>query len=298
MLVRAYALCILTGIVIAVWLTGRRLAQRGYDSARALDVAAYAVPFGIVGGRIYHLITTPQPYFGAGGHPIDALKIWHGGLGIWGAISLGALGAWIGCRRFEVPFRAYADAAAPGVVFAQALGRWGNWFNNELYGRATDKPWGLVIHQWDEAQGRAVTDASGKPIVLGTFQPTFLYESVFLVLLGLLLLRLDKVRDFAPGQIFALYVIGYPCGRVVMEFMRSDEANHILGLRVNVWTCLIVFLLGLWLYVSAGRVAARRAADGTPPGEDDATAPTQDDAPGERPRTPSGQEDGSPPGER
>ena len=247
-------------------------------------MAAYAVPFGIVGGRIYHVITTPQPYFGEGGHPLDALKIWHGGLGIWGAIALGALGAWIGCRRFDVPFRVYCDAAAPGIVFAQAIGRWGNWFNNELYGRATDVPWGLTIHQWDESQARAVVDGSGKPIVLGTFQPTFLYESVFLVVLGVLLLRLDKVRDFAPGQIFALYVMGYPCGRVVMEFMRSDEANHILGLRVNVWTCLVVFLLGVWLWFDAARAAARSAALDGPP-EDVSTEVTGPpaDVPGDAP---------------
>lgn len=235
------------------------------------------MPFGIVGGRLYHLITTPQPYFGEGGHPIDALKIWHGGLGIWGAIALGALGAWIGCRRFDVPFRAYCDAAAPGVIFAQALGRWGNWFNNELYGRSTNKPWGLVIHEWDEAQGRAVKGPDGKAVVVGTFQPTFLYESVFLIVLGLLLLHLDKIRDFAPGQVFALYVAGYPLGRVVIEFMRSDQANHILGLRVNVWTCLLVFLLGVGLYVSAARVARRAAADSS--GDSDAQERHRSDPP-------------------
>lgn|GEM_PF-5060009 len=152
-----------------------------------------------------------------------------------------------------MPFRDYIDAAAPGVAFAQALGRWGNWFNNELYGRSTSAPWGLTIHQWDEGQGRAVVNAAGKPVVLGTFQPTFLYESVFLVVLGLLLLRVDKVRSLRPGQLFGLYVAGYPVGRVVMEFLRSDEANHILGLRVNVWTCLVVFVLGVVIYRRSGR---------------------------------------------
>jgi prolipoprotein diacylglyceryl transferase len=251
--VRAYALCILAGIVLAVWLTGRRLEARGTLRTKSLDVAAYAVPFGIVGGRLYHVITSWQPYFGKGGHPIDALKIWHGGLGIWGAIALGALGAWLGCRKFGVPFRDYIDSAAPGVAFAQALGRWGNWFNNELYGRKTTEPWGLTIHQWDESQGRAVLNAAGKPVVLGTFQPTFLYESVFLIVLGLLLLRVDRVRSLRPGQLFGLYVAGYPLGRVVMEFLRSDEANHILGLRVNVLSCLVVVILGVVIYVRCGR---------------------------------------------
>ena len=271
---RAYALCILVGIVLAVWLTGRRLEDRGTPRTRSLDVAAYAVPFGIVGGRLYHVITSWQPYFGPGGHPIDALKIWHGGLGIWGAIALGAVGAWLGCRRFGVSFRDYIDAAAPGVAFAHALGRWGNWFNNELYGRPTTVPWGLTIHQWDEAQGRAVVNAAGKPVVLGTFQPTFLYESVFLVVLALLLLRIDRVRSLRPGQLFALYVAGYPLGRVVMEFMRSDDANHILGLRVNVWTCLVVFIIGVALYVHWGRAAAPAPAPATEPEVD----PPQDTA--------------------
>ena len=132
--VRMYALCILIGIVVAVWLTGRRLVPRGGEPGQVLDVAAWAVLFGIVGGRLYHVITTPGPYWGAGGHPLDAVKIWQGGLGIWGAIALGALGAWIGCRRAGISFLAFADAAAPGVAFAQAIGRFGNWFNNELYG--------------------------------------------------------------------------------------------------------------------------------------------------------------------
>lgn len=245
---RAYALCILAGIVVAIWITGRRLADRGGDAAQALDISAYAVPFGIVGGRIYHVITTPQPYFGEGGHPIDALKIWEGGLGIWGAIALGALGAWIGCRRTGVKFLHYADSAAPGVAVAQAMGRWGNWFNNELFGRPTDAPWGLTIHEWDQGAGRAVRDASGDPVVLGTFQPTFLYESFWCLLLALALVLVDRRFSLRRGQVFALYVAGYPVGRVVMEFMRSDQANHILGLRVNVWTSGLVFLLGLGLF--------------------------------------------------
>ncbi len=274
--IRAYALCILTGIVLAVWLTGRRLVPRGGTPTQALDVAAYAVPFGIVGGRLYHIITTWQPYFGANGDPIAALYIWHGGLGIWGAIALGALGAWIGCRRVGVSFLDFADAAAPGVVLAQALGRWGNWFNNELYGRPTTAPWGLQIHQWDEATGRAVTDAQGHPIVIGTFQPTFLFEFLFLLVLAAFLIWVDRRRDLRPGQLFALYVAGYPVGRVVIEFLRSDTANHILGLRVNVWTSALVFVLGVVLYRRMGRARpARNGADGPPdPPEDPAVEPS------------------------
>ncbi|TQJ51010.1 prolipoprotein diacylglyceryl transferase [Phycicoccus sp. SLBN-51] len=252
---RAYALCILAGIVVAVWITGRRLVDRGGTAEQALDVAAWAVPFGIVGGRLYHVITTPQPYFGEGGQPVRALFIWQGGLGIWGAVALGALGAWIGCRRNGVRFLDFADSAAPGVAVAQALGRWGNWFNNELYGRHTDVPWALTIHEWDQSKGQAVRDAAGSPIVLGTFHPTFLYESLWCLVLALLLVLADRRFSLRRGQVFALYVAGYPVGRIVFELMRSDTANKIFNVRVNVWTSILVFLLGVGLFA----LFARRA---------------------------------------
>ncbi len=253
--VRMYALCILAGIVVAVWLTGRRLEARGGERGQALDVAAYAVLFGIVGGRLYHVITTPGPYWGPDGHPVDALKVWQGGLGIWGAIALGALGAWIGCRRAGISFLDFADAAAPGVALAQAIGRWGNWFNNELYGGPTTLPWGLEIHTWDQAAGRAVLDSTGQPVVLGVFHPTFLYESVFLVILATVLLVVDRRASLARGQLFGLYVAGYPVGRVVIEKMRTDEAELVLGQRLNVWTSVVVFLLGVWIFWFTGRRA-------------------------------------------
>ena len=254
---RAYALCILAGIVVAVWITGRRLADRGHPREKAIDISAWAVPFGIVGGRLYHVITTPDPYFGSGGSPVKALYIWVGGLGIWGAVALGALGAWLGARRHGVPFLDFVDAAAPGVAVAQALGRWGNWFNNELYGRPTDLPWGLTIHEWDQSAGHAVRDASGKAVVLGTYHPTFLYESLWCLLLALVLVLADRRWSLRRGQVFGLYVAGYPLGRVVFELMRSDPAHHILGLRVNVWTSILVFVLGVALVWSGrGRAAS------------------------------------------
>jgi prolipoprotein diacylglyceryl transferase len=262
--IRAYALCILVGIVVAVWLAQRRLEDRGGQPGQALDVAIYGVPLGILGGRIYHVISSPQAYFGEGGHPIRTLYIWQGGLGIWGAVSLGAFGAWLGCRRTGVSFLDFADAAVPGVAVAQAIGRWGNWFNNELYGARTDLPWGLTIHQWDQSAGRAVTDASGHPVVLGTFHPTFLYESVWCLLLALALVLLDRRMSFAPGQVLALYLSGYCLGRVVVEFMRTDEANHLLGLRVNVWTSIVVFLGGVVLFRWAGRAHPREGPAGVP----------------------------------
>lgn len=253
--IHAYALCILAGIAAAIWIGDRRLRDRGGEEGVVLDVAMWAVPFGIVGGRIYHVITTPQPYFGEGGHPIDALKIWEGGLGIWGAVALGAVGAWIGCRQLGVSFLTFADAVVPGILVAQAIGRWGNWFNNEIYGPATDLPWGLEIHRWDGATGRAAVDAAGDPVVLGTFHPTFLYESLFLLVLAVALLVLDRRLRLAPGQVMALYIAGYPVGRFFIELLRTDAANTILGLRVNIWTSLAVFVLGVVLYIVLGRRA-------------------------------------------
>lgn len=254
--IHAYALCILAGIAVAIWMGDRRMRDRGGEPGVVLDIAMWAVPFGIVGGRIYHVITTPQPYFGEGGSPIDALKIWQGGLGIWGAVALGALGTWIGTRKEGLSFREFADAVFPGVLIAQAIGRWGNWFNNEIYGEKTDLPWALEIHRWDSSAGRAVVDASGDPVVLGTFHPTFLYEALFLLVLAILLLVLDRRLRLAPGQIMGLYIAGYPVGRVVIEMMRTDAANTILGLRVNIWTCIFVFVLGVVIYVVCGRRTA------------------------------------------
>lgn len=251
--IHAYALCILAGIAAAIWIGDRRMQDRGGEPGVVLDVAMWGVPLGIIGGRLYHVITTPQPYFGEGGHPIDALKIWQGGLGIWGAIALGALGTWIGTRKMGVGFLPFADAVVPGVLVAQAIGRWGNWFNNEIYGEKSDLPWALRIHQWDGGAGRAALDATGDPIVLGTFHPTFLYESLFLLLLAIVLLVVDRRRRLAPGQLMALYIAGYPLGRIVIETMRTDAANTILGLRVNIWTSIIVFALGVVLYYLLGR---------------------------------------------
>ena len=256
--IRAYALCILAGIVVALLWTGRRLDARGARADAVWDIAIWVVPLGIVGGRLYHVITTPGPYFGPGGHPIDALKIWHGGLGIWGAVALGALGGWIGCRQTGTSFRDLGSAIAPALPLAQAIGRWGNWFNNELYGRPTDLPWGLEIHRCDAAAGRAVTDADGNPVVLGTFHPTFLYEAIFVLLLAVVLVLVERRRRLAPGQLLGLYVAGYPLGRIIIEKMRTDEAELVLGQRVNVWTSIVVFLIGVGIVWYCGRRARRR----------------------------------------
>lgn len=245
---RAYALCILLGILVALIWTDRRLVARGGPKDAMWDIGMWAIPFGIVGGRLYHVISSPQAYFGKGGNPLDALKIWQGGLGIWGAVALGALGVWIGARATGVSFREVGTAVAPPLAVAQAIGRWGNWFNNELYGRPTDVPWGLEIHEWDHALGRAVQDASGQAVSIGTFHPTFLYESLWCLLVAGLLLLIERAWRPAPGQLFAAYVMLYTLGRGVIETVRIDEANYVLGLRLNVWTSMLVFVLGAFLW--------------------------------------------------
>jgi prolipoprotein diacylglyceryl transferase len=233
---RGYAFCIIIGVFVAVWLGNKRWIARGGRAGTVADIAVWAVPFGLIGGRLYHVITDYQLYFSEGRDWVDAFKIWEGGLGIWGAIALGALGAWIGCRRRGIPLPAYADAIAPGIALAQAIGRWGNWFNQELYGRATDLPWAVEITS--SADGR-------EP---GTYHPTFLYESLWCVGVALLVIWADRRFRLGHGRAFALYVAGYCAGRFWIEYMRVDEAHHILGLRLNNWTALLVFLLAV-LYI-------------------------------------------------
>ena len=251
-------MCILAGIIVAVWITQRRLDDRGVKPGQALDVAVWAVPFGIVGGRIYHVMTDPELYFVAGKNPWNALKIWEGGLGIWGAVALGIVGAWIGCRRHGVRLLDYADAAAPGIVLAQAIGRWGNYFNNELHGGRTDLPWGLQIHCWDKSAGVAVTCPGSTTNIEGVFQPTFLYESLWCMLVALALVLVDRRLSLARGQIFALYGMLYTIGRLLIEMLRDDHANLILGLRLNIWTSLIVFAGSAFAFWYFG-VRVRRA---------------------------------------
>jgi prolipoprotein diacylglyceryl transferase len=250
--IRAYALCILLGILAAIYLSFHRIRARGGTGEEIYDIAGWAVGFGIVGGRLYHVVSSPRPYFGENGDPLDAFKIWQGGLGIWGAIALGAVGAYIGCRRHDHSFADLADAIAPGLLVAQALGRWGNYFNNELYGGPSEAPWALQIHEWDPGAGRAAVDSSGDAVVLGTFQPTFLYESLWVLLVAVLIVVWDRRHRFARGQVFALYLMGYTLGRFFIELMRTDPAEIVLGQRVNVWVSVAIFVLGLVLYIYRG----------------------------------------------
>ncbi|MCO1597825.1 prolipoprotein diacylglyceryl transferase [Micromonospora sp. RHAY321] len=249
--IRAYALCIILGIVLACWVTERRLRERGVAPGAVLDIAVWAVPAGIIGARIYHVITSPEKYFGAGGDPIKAFAIWEGGLGIWGAVAGGAVGALIAARQLGIPFGVVADAVAPGLALAQAVGRLGNWFNNELYGGRTTLPWGLEIHRMDpDNPGHALRDDAGQPILEpGLYQPTFLYEALWNLGVVALVLVLDRRLRLGRGRAFALYVMGYTVGRFWIELMRTDEANQILGVRLNVWTAALVFLGALIYFV-------------------------------------------------
>ena len=248
--VRAYALCIVLGIVVAVLIMEYRLRSRGVAPWASLDMAVWAVPFGIIGARIYHLITSPQDYFGAGGDPIRALYIWEGGLGIWGAVAGGALGAWLAARQLGLPFSVFADTLAPGLPAAQAVGRFGNWFNNELYGKVTTLPWGLRVHDMDRANPGHALVVDGKAVTLpDLYHPTFLYEAIWDVGVAVLVLLLDRKYKFGRGRAFALYVMAYTVGRFWIELLRIDEANHVFGVRLNVFTAAVLFIAALIYFI-------------------------------------------------
>jgi prolipoprotein diacylglyceryl transferase len=278
--IRGYALCIIAGIVVAIWMGERRWVARGGRSGEISDLAVWAVPFGVIGGRLYHVLTDYDLYFGEGRSAWEALYIWQGGLGVWGAIAMGALGVVIGAKVKGIRILPVMDAMAPGVLVAQALGRWGNWFNQELFGGPTDLPWGLEI------------DAAHRPtgyLDNATFHPTFLYESLWALAGAAVLIWADRRFRLGHGRVVALYVMIYTLGRGWIEMLRIDDVqlNDVLGLRLNVWTSIVLFVAaGVYFVVSARRHPGR---------EDDVyvrpPAPSTDDAeetaPDEAPRDPA-----------
>jgi len=268
---RGYALAIILGIVAAIWIGERRWVARGGRAGDIQDLAIWAVPFGIVGGRLYHVLTDHERYFGEGGRAIEALYLWRGGLGVWGAIALGAVGVVIGARRKGIRMLPVLDAMAPGVLVAQALGRWGNWFNQELFGKPTDLPWAL------EVSDSVALDAGYPPGT--TFHPTFLYESLWCLLGFAALVWADRRFRLGHGRVVALYVMVYTAGRGWIEMLRIDnvELSDVGGLRFNVWTSMVLFAVALvWFVLSARRHPGREeqvyAAGAEPAPQDDAAA--------------------------
>lgn len=241
-----YALFILTGIILALLLTESRLKTRGVEAGVALDVSFWAIPFGILGGRFFHVITHPNDYFYQGADLLAPFRIWEGGLAIYGALLFGALGAYIGSRKSGIKFTSYLDAVAPGILLAQAIGRWGNYFNNELFGLPTDLPWGLEISSSNPAYPAGLPDG-----VL--FHPTFLYESIWSLIGVALLLAADKKFNLRWGRMIGLYFIYYSIGRVWVEAIRIDPSEIVLGLRINIWSAILGIVVGLAIMILSYR---------------------------------------------
>ena len=237
-----YALFILTGIVIATLLADYRLSKRGAAKGTFLDIALWAVPFGILGGRLFHVITHPDDYFYEGADLLAIFRIWEGGLAIYGALMLGAVGVYIGTRQAGLRFLSVADAVAPGILIAQGIGRLGNYFNKELFGLPTELPWGLEIDSSNPAYPVGLPDGL-------TFHPTFLYELIWNITGALALLWLARKLQLQWGKVFALYLVTYSLGRVWIESIRIDPSEIILGLRVNVWSALIGIAVGLLIFI-------------------------------------------------
>ncbi len=246
-----YALFILAGIVIATVVTAGRLRERDVEPGLAIDIAIWAVPFGIIGGRLFHVFTHINDYFGPGKDWLSMFRLWEGGLAIYGALIFGAIGAYIACqvdikplkiKSAGIRFLSFADALVPGLLAAQAIGRWGNYFNSELFGEPTDLPWGLEI-SWANP-----SYPLGLPAGI-TFHPTFLYESLWSVIGIAALLLLEKRFNLRWGRLFALYLIWYSVGRFFIEGIRLDPSDVILGLRTNQWSAVFGALIGLTLFI-------------------------------------------------
>lgn len=236
--IHAYALCILAGIIAATVMTSWRLTKRGAEPGVVLDIILWAVPLGILGARAYHVVTHPGDYFYEGADLLRTLYIWEGGNAIFGSLIGGAVGAYIGCRLTGIRFWSFADALAPGMLLAQALGRLGNWFNQELYGLPTTLPWGLEI----------APDNAAYPVGLpeGTlFHPTFLYEIVWNLVGVAVILFLERKFNLRWGRAFGVYLIWYGIGRSFFESIRVDPSEMILGIRTNIWASYAAIIIGI-----------------------------------------------------
>jgi len=246
--VHFYALCLLVGMIIAVAVTNRRLVRRGVESGKIIDIALWAIPIAIIGGRLYHVVTHPTDYFAAGDNLWNIFAVWQGGLAIFGSILFGTVGAYIGCRRAGVRFLTFADALAPGMLLAQAFGRFGNYFNQELYGNPTTLPWGLQIS----------TNSPAYPpnTPAGTlFQPLFLYEMIWNIGGALLLIFiLERRFSLHRGQAIGFYFLWYGFARAILESMRDDPTEfYFAGLKINEDVAILAAVLGLVLILVCRR---------------------------------------------
>lgn len=246
--IRFYALCIVAGIIVAVFLTNARLTRRGAEKWVVIDICLLAVPLAIIVARIYHVVTHLGFYFGPGSNPWNITQpgsvwaIWEGGIAIYGALIGGAIGAYLGCRWTGIRFWTFADALAPGLIIAQAMGRFGNWFNQELFGQPTDLPWGLEIAPGNPAIPVGLPEGT-------LFHPTFLYEVIWNLLGAAVILWAGKKFTMQWGRQFGLYLVWYSAGRIVWESIRIDPSDIILGLRTNVWAAIFGVLIGLAILV-------------------------------------------------
>ena len=252
--IRAYALCILTGVIVAYLWTRLRYVRRGGDPEVVVDAILVGLPVGIIGARLYHVITDHHKYFGPGQNPMDVFKITNGGLGIWGGIILGSL-AVIALLKFKkVPLAPFAGAVAPTIPLAQAIGRLGNWFNQEIYGGPSDSPWALELYRRVDENG--VNDPiMGKSTgeVMATVQPTFLYELLWCLLVAVALVLIDKYSKITGDRLFMLYVAGYTFGRFFIESIRTDEATTVFGdIRINSVVSAAVFVIAIAVFVWSG----------------------------------------------
>ncbi len=243
--IQYYALCILLGIVVAVLIANRRLRNRGAERWIVLDFAFWAVLLGIIGARVYHVLTHFNDYFGASANQ-HWWAIWEGGIAIFGALIGGAIGVLVASRMSGIRFLSFADAVAPGLLIAQGLGRFGNYFNQELFGTPTTLPWGLQIDPTNPVWPQGLPDGT-------TFQPTFLYEMIWDFAGAAVIILLERGFHLRWGRAFAVYLIWYGIGRSYTESIRLDPSDVFLGIRTNIWAAWAAILLGLIILIVQAR---------------------------------------------